>query len=363
MDTPAHMAREILYGSRLVSCFAPRPLSLDAMFRVAVSRAPERDALVLGDHRITYRSLERIVDRIAHNLVHAGFHKGERIALLLGNGLEFIYLALGAGRAGLNVVPMNTRQRQREIDYVLTQCDAAALVYDAACDAQLPKNRGSLRGVWTVGPGRATPFAELLADGPVAQLPDQQQEDTAFLLYTSGTTGNPKGAMLTHASIIHSILNLEHGYGLKDGEVSMLAVPASHVTGLVALILTTIHLAGTTLILPGFKSGDFLALAAGARMTYTLMVPAMYNLCLLHPDFAAFDLSAWRIAGFGGAPMPEATIRRLAEALPGLRLCNAYGSTETSSPATLLSPFAPRGTSRPWSSTTTTSAPARPASC
>jgi long-chain acyl-CoA synthetase len=333
--------REVLYGNRVVTCFSERPMTLDAMLREVVARKPASDALVLGDRRISYPELDRIVDHIANNLIHAGFRKGERIALLLGNCLEFVYAALGAGRAGLIVVPMNTRQRQREIDYVLTQCNAAALIYDAECEPNLPPPRAELRKTWVVGDGRATPFAELMADSPIAEMPELQQEDVAYLLYTSGTTGNPKGAMLTHASIIHSALNFKHGYGLRDGDVSMLAVPASHVTGLVALILTTIYVSGTTVILPAFKAGDFLTVAARERMTYTLIVPAMYNLCLLHPDFTEVDLSAWRIAGFGGAPMPEATIKRLAQVLPDLKLCNAYGSTETSSPATILPPGSP----------------------
>jgi acyl-CoA synthetase (AMP-forming)/AMP-acid ligase II len=312
------------------------------MLRAAVARKPDGVALVLGEQRVTYAELDRTADNIASNLIAAGFSQGERIAMLLGNCLEFITCALGAGRAGMIVVPLNTRQRAPEIDYVLQQCRASALVYDANCEVNLPAPRADLRRQWVVGSGRAPSFSELMHDAPAAGLPALHQDDTAFLLYTSGTTGNPKGAMLTHASIIHSVQNFQHGYGLRDGEeVTMLAVPASHVTGLVALILATINVAGTTALLPTFKAPEFLVVAARERMTYTLMVPAMYNLCMLQPDFASHDLSAWRIAGFGGAPMPEATIARLAEALPRLSLCNAYGSTETSSPATMFPPGSP----------------------
>lgn len=332
---------EALYGDRVVACYKDRPLSVDAMFRAAVARKPDGIALVLGDRRITYAELDRMAENIARNLTAAGFRKGERIAMLLGNGLEFVFCALGAGRAGMIVVPLNTRQRAPEIDYVLQQCGASALVYDADCETNLPAPRAELRRQWVVGDGRATSFAELMAEAPAIAFPALHQEDTACLLYTSGTTGNPKGAMLTHASIIHSVLNFQHGYNLGDNDVTMLAVPASHVTGLVALILTTVNVAGTLVIMPAFKAPEFLALAARERMTYTLMVPAMYNLCLLQPDFDRHDLSCWRIAGFGGAPMPDATITRLAEALPKLNLCNAYGSTETTSPATMFPPGSP----------------------
>jgi acyl-CoA synthetase (AMP-forming)/AMP-acid ligase II len=96
--------------------------------------------------------------------------------------------------------------------------------------------------------------------------------------------------------------------------------------------------AGTLIIMRTFKAAEFLALAERERMTHTLLVPAMYNLCLLEPGFETADLSAWRLGGFGGAPMPTATIERLARWLPRLQLMNAYGATETTSPATMMPP-------------------------
>jgi long-chain acyl-CoA synthetase len=115
-------------------------------------------------------------------------------------------------------------------------------------------------------------------------------------------------------------------------------VPLAHVTGVVVNVMSMARCAGALIIMPEFKAADYLKLAARERVTYTVMVPAMYNLCLLQPDFDAYDLSAWRIGGYGGAPMPIATIERLAAKIPGLRLINAYGSTETTSPSTLMPP-------------------------
>jgi O-succinylbenzoic acid--CoA ligase len=162
------------------------------------------------------------------------------------------------------------------------------------------------------------------------------EEDTAIILYTSGTTGRPKGAMLTHLGICHSAIHYQCCMGLTAHDRSVVAVPMSHVTGVVALIATVVHLAATLIIMREFKAASFLELAEAERMTHTLLVPAMYNLCLMEPRFAQTDLSAWRIGGFGGAPMPAATIASLAEKLPHLRLMNAYGATETTSPATLM---------------------------
>jgi acyl-CoA synthetase (AMP-forming)/AMP-acid ligase II len=144
--------------------------------------------------------------------------------------------------------------------------------------------------------------------------------------------------MLTHFGVIHSVMHYEHGFQLGSEDVGVLAVPGSHVTGLVAILLTMIRVAGTTVIMPVFKAELFLKIAQRERMTYTLIVPAMYNLCLLDPNFARYDLKCWTKAGFGGAPMPAATVDKLAAVLPDLTLINCYGSTETTSPATLL-PF------------------------
>jgi acyl-CoA synthetase (AMP-forming)/AMP-acid ligase II len=144
--------------------------------------------------------------------------------------------------------------------------------------------------------------------------------------------------MLTQLNIVHSVLHYQACMGLSQGDRSLLAVPATHITGLVAVLLAMVHAGGATVLLPGFKARTFLEAAAAERITHAVLVPAMYNLCLLEPDFRAFDLSAWRIGAYGGAPMPEATIERLAQVLPRLQLMNAYGATETTSPATLM-PF------------------------
>jgi long-chain acyl-CoA synthetase len=331
---------EVLYGSRVVRCFVDRPPSIDAMFRAVVARAAEREAVVLGATRVTYRELDAAVEQIARNLIRRGLQPGARVGLLLDNGISFFQAFLAAARAGLIAVPMSTRQRRPETAFVLRQCRAEGLIYDAVHEANLPApdEVPDLVHRFAVGDGSATPFDTLLERTDPVAFPGPNEQDPLCLLYTSGTTGKPKGAVLTHVGTIHSLIHYRDAWGLRDGDVSCLAVPASHVTGLVAIILTTFFVGGTVLVMPAFKASAFLRLAAKERMSFTLLVPAMYNLCLLEPDFAQYDLSEWRIAGFGGAPMPTATIERLAKALPDLHLCNVYGSTETTSPCTLLTP-------------------------
>jgi O-succinylbenzoic acid--CoA ligase len=162
------------------------------------------------------------------------------------------------------------------------------------------------------------------------------EEDCAVILYTSGTTGRPKGAMLTHLGIAHSVLHFVHCMGLDERTRSILAVPASHVTGLIANLASTVAVGGASILMAAFKAGSFLELVERERATSTILVPAMYNLCLLHAGFGRADLSSWRIGGYGGAPMPVATIDAMLRKLPGLQLMNAYGATETTSPVTMM---------------------------
>lgn len=340
-ELPA-VRHEVLYGSRIVPCFADRPETIDAMFSAAAAANAARVALIEGERRVSYGDLEGMVQRVAQTLLRRGFGKGERIALLMGNEIEFVVAFLAAARIGMISVPMNVRQRLPEVTFVLNQCTASAVVVDAEHAANLPERADapSVRETFVVGdagmvPG-GMPFERLMDAGDVVELPPVGQEDTLCLLYTSGTTGKPKGAMLTHVSVVHSLIHYAWSFQLREGDVAFLSVPASHVTGIVAILLTTFHVGGTTVIVRAFKARNFLEQAAKERINYSLMVPAMYNLCLLDPEFRSFDLGTWRIAGFGGAPMPQATIEKLAVELPDLSLCNVYGSTETSSPVTIL---------------------------
>jgi long-chain acyl-CoA synthetase len=228
--------------------------------------------------------------------------------------------------------------------FALNDCSAALLIHEADLAPRIPapdeircmRSRVVVGDAADLPPGDFEPWRVLLdAPAPAVAAP-VSEEDTAVILYTSGTTGRPKGAMLTHLNLINSALVYKYCFALTDADRSIAAVPLAHVTGLVANVLTMAACAGALVILPEFKAKAFLALAERERITHTIIAPAMYNLCLLAPEFGDRDLSAWRIGGFGGAPMPEPTIQRIAEKLPGLKLMNVYGATETSSPSTIM---------------------------
>ena len=314
------------FGDRVVRCFAERPASVYAAFVGACAADPHAEALVCGSERLSYAALAERAARVSASLAAHGIGRGDRVGMLLGNRVEFATTLLGILRLGAIAVPIGTRLQKPEIEFILGQCEARALVHESTLASRLPQ----VENCWDE--------RRIEASGePAPRVATVDEEDTAIILYTSGTTGRPKGAMLTHFNIAHSLLHFQHCLRLGRADRAMLAVPASHVTGVVAILLAIWHARGCAIVLPEFKARDFLDLAARERMTYTILVPAMYNLCLLQPDFDRYDLSSWRVGGYGGAPMPEATIAALAEKLPGLGLHNAYGATETTSPATLMS--------------------------
>ena len=333
------MRHEARFGDRVVLAFAERPKSVWEMVASAVSGNPDGEALICGERRMNWRDVAQASARIATGLREQGLQRGDRIALLLGNRIEFPLAVFAAAQLGLVTVLLSTRQQTPEIAYVLSDCGAKLLIHEAALADRLPdaadvpdlKHR-----IAVDDEARLSPFAELADRAPLQQATAVGEEDTAMILYTSGTTGRPKGAMLSHCNIIHSAMIYESCMRLTAADRSIAAVPLAHVTGVVANIMAMARAAGALVIMPEFKAAQYLKLAARERITQTVMVPAMYNLCLLQAEFEAFDLSSWRIGGYGGAPMPVATIERLAAKIPGLRLINAYGSTETTSPSTLM---------------------------
>ena len=335
---------EAVYGQRVERCFAQRPGSLYALLENAATRRPGGLALVCGEERLSWQQLQERVGRMAAGMQAQGIAPGDRVALLLGNRSEFVVALFAATRIGAITVPMNIREQAPGLAYMLQHCGARLLVHEPDLVDRLPTaaQAPELRWRWQVGeeaPAQgSSAWASHLAPAPSEVVPVHEQ-DTAVILYTSGTTGRPKGAMLTHLGIVHSSMHYAVAMGLGPQDCTITAVPLSHVTGLVALVTTFALCAGKLVIQSAFKAADFLRLAAAENMTHSLMVPAMYKLCLIDPGFDPQALTGWRIGGYGGAPMPVAVIEEMAQRMPALELMNCYGSTETTSPATLM----PRG--------------------
>jgi len=336
IPSPEAALRRETHWDRIMPCYAERPSDLLARIRDIVAARPDSMAVIEGDMRLTYAALYGQAGSIAARLAADGVTAGDRVAVMLDNGLDAVRAVLAVLRLGAVLVAVSTRSRGAELDYICSDCTPASIIHGPAYAETVDAALSATKVRYDVsGPVWGAAVAE--ASEPPA-LPSGDAEGAFAILYTSGTTGRPKGAILTHLGAIHSCLHWRDAFGLGPDERSLLCVPWAHVSGLCGVLVPMLYLGGTLVVLPEFKRRRALELLESERITHALMVPAMYGLCLLEPDLADFDLSAWRIAAYGGAPMPEPTIARFAAAFPSLSMCNAYGATETTSPATIMPP-------------------------
>jgi long-chain acyl-CoA synthetase len=289
------------------------PSSLVEMFRNTVEADPDGEALVeVGGERVSYRDFWDRSARVAGGLRDRGVTRGDRVAILLGNGNDWAYAFFGIQMVGAVAVPVNTRFAPPEIQYVLTDSGAS----------------------FEFRPGEALP------DGEPYVVDDLAQDDLAAIFYTSGTTGFPKGAMTTHENFLANCETCRRvigfGEGLDSSLRNLISVPMFHVTGCNSQLLITVMMGGTTVILPAFEVQQFLQTTADERINVLTSVPAIYWLAMNQPNFKEFDLSNVRWVTYGGAPTAPDVIQRLLDSFPGARLGNGFGLTETSSVSTFL---------------------------
>lgn len=328
------LLRAELHWDRVVSCHSVRALNLTQQIENIVALRPDSIAVVEGAQRLSYADLFAQAGSIAALLAAEGVGAGDRVAVMLANGVDAVRSVVAILRLGAILVSVNSRSRPAELDFLCLDCAPSAIIYGSEFSDVIETLPSAPAARFNV---IGNEWQNAIKQREVFSQVETASEDAVFaILYTSGTTGKPKGAMLTHLGAIHSCLHWRDAFGLGDAERTLVCVPWAHVSGLCGVIIPFLYLGGTLVMLPEFKRRTALELAARERITHALMVPAMYGLCLLEPDLADFDLKSWRIAAYGGAPMPEPTITRFADAFPWLAMCNAYGATETTSPATII---------------------------
>lgn len=300
--------------------------------------------MVCGSQRLTYTQFRKLVDDAAFSLsARHGISRGDRVALLLGNSIEFCISIFAVAQLGAITVPLNNRLKSSELEFMLNHSGSCCLIVDRDYWQNISAIRASLltvREIFYVGedlPGGTTGFKTLTSDpAPKTISVDVGEEDIAFIMFTSGTTGTPKGAMGTHMGMIHSAINYVKVFRTDPGDRTLLVVPLFHVTGLIGQLIHMIYVGGTTVLMREYKTELMIELMSRENITFTFVVPTIYVLMLMNPNLKKYSLNSYRIAAYGGAPMSMDTIHKLSEHFPKLKLHNAYGATETSSPATLL---------------------------
>ncbi len=294
-------------------------------------RVPEREALVYESARYTYRQLNDRVNQTARALALRSIRHGDRVALMSPNTDEFAIAYYAILRLGALVVPINARLAPPELEYQLKDSGATLILFDPSLSDVVDR---TLK-LWPVDALPLTPHADrtdlaTLANKQSADALNIQvhEWDDAQILYTSGTTGLPKGVLMDHHRVIWTALNVVMGTGLGEGERLLHVAPLYHSAALDLFLMGGTYLAATHVILGQFHPAAVVKTLASEHITAFFGVPTMYQFMLRDPHFGSVDLSAWRVGMFGAAPMPPSTVLELAERLPHLTLYNLAGLTE-----------------------------------
>ncbi|MEU9060898.1 long-chain fatty acid--CoA ligase [Streptomyces sp. NPDC048430] len=296
-------------------------------------KTPHRTALIHQSTAVTYGALHERTTRLAHALRAAGIRRGDRVAYLGPNHPSFLETLFATGLLGAVFVPLNTRLAAPEIAYQLTDSGARALLYAPSHVALVDSVRGET-DVRTVIPVGGTGYEELLAASSAEPIDEPvTPDDLCIIMYTSGTTGRPKGAMLTHANLTWNAINVLLDHDLISDETALVSAPLFHTAGLNMLTLPVLLKGGACLLVESFHPGGTLDLIERHKVTFMFGVPTMFDQVARHPRWAEADLSSLRILTCGGSPIPAPLIA--AYQARGLTFLQGYGMTEAS-PGTLF---------------------------
>jgi fatty-acyl-CoA synthase len=304
-------------------------------------KSPDKVVLIYGDHStMTYRQLADGADRVAALLGELGLRRGAAVAYLGENSPEFLQVMFGAARLGAVFVPVNTRLAPPEIAHVLTDSKAHLLIHDPEFAERVAPAVAAARTPHVIvtgdGTAQAPGFTRLLATVTATALPPVEGApgDPAAIVYTSGTTGRAKGAVLTHENLTWVALNCIVDYDIVSTDVALMISPLFHVASLGMGALPVILKGATVVLEKGFEPGRALAQIERHGVTMLSGVPTTYQLMADHPAWESTDLSTLTKLTCGGSAVPARILNAYEER--GLSFSQGYGMTETSPGATCL---------------------------
>jgi len=312
---------------------------------LAISAAivPDRQALVFEDRRTTFEALQNQVDRLADGLAQLGVGPGDRVAMLEVNTDRYIEAYFATAKLDAVFVPMNFRARAEELTWMLNDSTPKVLFAGARYADTVRSFAGELVSVrHFVAIDEAVDgwlsYDELVSmEAHVERYPAADDQDLTMLLFTAGTTGSPKGVMLSHESFASYILSDVTPADPDDEERNILTVPMYHIAGIQA-VMSAIYGGRTLVIQRQFEPGEWMALVERERVGRAMMVPTMLKGLMDHDEFHDRDLSSLRVITYGAAPMPLEVIKRAIQEFPGTSFINAFGQTETAATITRLPP-------------------------
>jgi long-chain acyl-CoA synthetase len=297
---------------------------------------PDHVAVKLDDAALSYRQLEGATAHITGLLAEHGFSRGDRVGIMLPNVLHFPVCYYGVLRAGGVVVPMNVLLKKREVAFYLEDSGAKLLFAweGFAEDAQAGAEAAGAECIIVEADG----FVELVgAAEAVTEVADTADDDTAVILYTSGTTGKPKGAELTHANLTRNAEASRELFDLGSDAVVLGALPLFHSFGQTCGMNATLGGGGTLTLIPRFDPGKALEILQRDQVNVFQGVPTMYGAILHHPEHEQYDVSSLRVCASGGSAMPVELMRGFEDAF-GCKVLEGYGLSESSPVASFNHP-------------------------
>ncbi len=376
MDRPHHP----FWPKRLPRALTPPATSLWDNLAISARRYPSRSAIVFFGRAYAYAEVQRQAERLAARLHALGVRKGDRVLLDMQNCPQLLIAHFAILRANAVVVPVNPMNRAEELKHYILDPEARVAITTsdlapeiARADAQLPAadrlahlvvtqftdafdaqspEAQAMPPAWkdwllarhdlpSLESGEVIAWSEALDnDLPLPPL-EVGPEDLAVLPYTSGTTGNPKGCMHPHRSLMHNAMASSLWGNATPETVTLLVVPMFHITGMVSVMHSNIYTGSTLVMMPRWDRDVAGRLISTYRVTNWTNIPTMVIDLMGSPDFSSYDLSSLQYIGGGGAAMPQAVAQRLQEQF-GLRYVEGYGLTETAAPSHSNPPDAPR---------------------
>jgi acyl-CoA synthetase (AMP-forming)/AMP-acid ligase II len=312
---------------------------------IASAIVPERTAITFDNRVITFDELTARANRLANALAERGVEAGDRVAVIDVNTPQHLELYFAAARLDAIYMPLNFRDRAEELRFPLEHTAPKVVMVgpryvplieelrpDAVSTDLVLVSEGAAPESWLS-------YDDVLASGAEEELrfPKGDPENTAVLLFTAGTTGQPKAVMLSHLSFTEFMLTNVEPPDPDVEERTILSLPMHHVAGLQAALASVFG--GRSIVMQRqFEAGDWMKLVAGHRVSRALVVPTMLKQVLDHADFQTHDLSSIRVITYGGSSMPPRLIERAISALPDVQFINAFGQTETGSTIAMVPP-------------------------
>lgn len=302
---------------------------------------PERTALIFEDRPYTYGDIAQIVRRQATLLQDSGVCIGDRVAFIGFNQPAFLETLFATNALGAVFVPLNFRLTAEELKFMINDAGVHTLVCDGPLQALIDPIKSELCcqvyfGAETNLAGWRSLTDERLTSHLLQNPVAVNQHDTSVIMYTSGTTGLPKGVMLSHGNIMWNNINAQLSYGGGRDDVVLTAAPLFHIAGLNVMTLQSFMMGSTVVLVRNFDPGLVLQYMQRYKVTRMFGAPAMFLFMSQHPDFDATNLSSINMLVCGAAPVPESLLRLYSER--EINFCQGYGLTETSPFASLLTP-------------------------